>query len=260
MMARQENADERVVDRELVQELASGAISQDAILEALEGFPETRARGVLEWAARTGEPEKALAAWGRKHGSERKRVRKRESAANRGRQAALIGALRVTFRKQLAAEELVARREAALAGGLGAYDAEVRGRLDAARRKDILFDAERIEVETLSLRVSCAKEYPHETLERKMGLDPEAEREFERRVSGLRGGLDGEADARWIERLSPDDRLRVEVYELAALALADELREQASFLEGRLQESGYDRKRIRETVKGLPYEPREYDR
>ena len=260
--------EEGVVDRELAGKLAGRTIAADVVFDALEGLRERRARELLSWARGTGEPEKALAAWGRKHGRQRQRELVREQAPKRARRAALEGTLRVTFRKQLAAEDLLARREAALAGGPGAHDEEVRARVEPARRKDILFDGERIEVETLSLRMECAKEYPAETLERKMGFDPDAEREFERRVSDLRfEGDDGDGEG-LRGKLSCDDLLRVEVYEISARALVDELSAQVEFLEARLYEvlpengsvwHSTRRSDIRD-LKGLPHEPLEYDR
>lgn len=236
--------DEKVVDAELARELATGHVSAAAILEALEGFGEKRARGLVKWACRTSNPEAALAAWGLKDGAAARRRRSLENARRRGRTLALEGTLRAAFRKRLAAEHLGERR---LPEAPEEPPAESPG---------YVTDEERIARETHALKTECAEEYPPEAFEEDLGFDPASERELERRLASARSGG---------APLSREDWHRLEVYDLAADALASELGELVTFLEKRLEKAltGYLRdpgKHVRCEVEGLPYEPRERDR
>lgn len=244
----QEKTEQRVVDRALAEELATRYIPAEAILEALEDYPEKEARGLLKWAHVTDSPEKALAAWGKKRGAPVERERRREVATRSGRSLALEGALRTTHRKLLAAEYLLSRRQKALEGS--SYEEEIQERIETLAR-GYVGDADRISLETLRLKIGCAAEYPPDALEKKLELNSEAERNLEQRVS---------EDA----ELTRDDELKLETYSLATEALVEELRQHVSYLEERLEDA-LERKRdpsgyIRTEVKELPYIPREYDR
>lgn len=132
--------EERTVDAALAGELATRHTRAEAILEALEGFGEERARGVLNWARDCRKPEAALRAWGKKRGA----GHVRKEARRRGRRLALEGPLREAHQKLLAAEYLIEK---------GADEA-------SAGETGYLSDEARIEAETRKLKALCAEEYP----------------------------------------------------------------------------------------------------